>query len=109
LRPAGQNQRGGRRADRKPSTAQPDKLLDAFDQRVSSVELDVGAEAEQFLHVQKSVFENAFLGGAAAFGEAHERDPLRLPCPSENRIHIVTMLTGFSARFSRRAPCDLPR
>src|SRR5574343_58493 len=62
------------------------QAIDAADDGVVALDLDVGPEAHQFVDVHEAVFENRFADGRHAIGNAVDGHELRLHVGRESRI-----------------------
>jgi hypothetical protein len=61
-------------------------MVDPGDHRVTGVDADVGAEADQFDGVHEAVFENRFANHRRSLGDAVDGHELRLHVGRECRI-----------------------
>ena len=83
------------------------EALDAFDGGGIAVELDVGAEPRQFLHVHEAVLEDCLADHAGAAGRGHQRHKLRLQVGRESgerlRLYRNRLDTSAIARDAHAA------
>ncbi len=93
-----------RQADARRSVAitlAPVSCADAFDDRGAALDLDVGAEALQLLHVHHPVLEDRLGDHGRAVGDRHQRHELRLHVGRERRIRRGAQID--------RLQCPVPR